>query len=177
MKPGDIIGQTLTSLKKRFEPSDHLQIQVESGYIYDAKCVFYDPVLDQEFEQFMQKVNFRLPEDYIRFLKNTNGCRLFDDAQYGGEAVLYGLQELFRTYEEANTGYLKIACIYQDHIFIDLKSSMKGAPNYIMIGENQEYRPLNMNFELWFDRLVVAQGSKFWEWTWDSAEHYYRRRT
>jgi hypothetical protein len=176
MKPGDIIGNTLTSLKNRLEPKGHLQLQVEGGYLYFARCVFYDPVLDYDLEQFMQKINVQLPVDYIQFLKNTNGCKLFDDVKFGGEAVIFSLKVLIKFYDENNNGYLKIACIYQDNIYIDLKSSINRLPNYIMIGDHQEYRPLNMNFELWFDRLVVSQGAKFWEWTWDSAEHYYKRR-
>ncbi|MFC4102621.1 SMI1/KNR4 family protein [Paenibacillus xanthanilyticus] len=177
MQTGDIITNTLKTLKNRMEGEKNLLLQVEGGYQYEASCTFYDPVCTSDLENFMSESNIKLPLDYIKFLALTNGCRLFDDVRFGGEAFLLSLQQITKWNEINNGDSLMIGSIYQDKIYIDLNSIKNNEPNYMFVGDDSnDYRPINMNFELWFDRLVVSQGSKFWTWTWDTAERYYKRR-
>ncbi|WP_232510151.1 hypothetical protein [Paenibacillus crassostreae] len=79
------------------------------------------------------------------------------------------------TYEEPAEGYLKIGYFYQDNIVIDLKKYKEGQKNYLLIKGHidhfYEARELNMNFELWFDRFIVSQGSKFWTWSIYTTEN------
>ncbi|MDQ0897567.1 hypothetical protein QFZ80_001395 [Paenibacillus sp. V4I7] len=75
---------------------------------------------------------------------------------------------------------MKIAYIYQDNIVINLDAYNEGSNNYLMVKGHidhfQESRPLLMNFELWFDRFIMSQGAKFWNWSIYDAENYYRLR-
>lgn len=174
-----IVDKTINSIRKRLLENGQIQLQMSEGYITEGTCKFYDPVDEKELNDFIKELGYQLPEDYKRFLQITNGCRLFDHPIYGGESYLYGLIEIpQQTYEEPNEGYLKIGCIYQDNIVIDLKAYSEGNLNYLLVKDHIEpfhdSRKLNMNFELWLDRFVVSQGSKFWDWPIYTAENYYR---
>lgn len=182
MEESTIIARTISSLKKRLESNNNVLIlQLEEGFITEATCTFYEPVSDAELEAFSDRIGYQLPDDYAAFLKIANGCRLFDDPNYGGENYLYSLEEILQfTYEEPSEGYLKIGYFYQDNIFIDLNLFNHGQKNYLFvkghISQFSEGRPLHMNFELWFDRFVISQGTKFWNYSIYTAENYYSTR-
>ena len=80
-------------------------------------------------------------------------------------------------YRLPSDGYLKIGYFYQENIFIDLKLFGNGEKNYLFVKEHisqfSEGRPLSMNFELWFDRFVISQGTKFWNYPIYTAETYH----
>jgi len=181
MIQGDLIFKSINSLKKRLENNELLELQLDEGYLTQATCKFSEPASENDLLEFQKKLGYKLPNDYINFLMITNGCSLFDHPQYGGESYLYKWQDIKKvTYEEPNDGYLKIAYIYQDDIIIDLKAYNNGSNNYIMVKGHIDYfheaRPLNMNFELWFDRFIISQGVKFWNWSIYTAENYYTLR-
>ncbi|WP_046174110.1 SMI1/KNR4 family protein [Domibacillus indicus] len=181
MAEGSIVKQTLHSLKKRLEEnSGVIQIQSEQGHIYKAVCTFNDPASDGEITEFEQKTGLLLPRDYKAFLKITNGCRLFDDSEYGGEIELYSLAQILEwngDYGEGE-GCFDIAYIYQDNIVIDSKQYAENQKNYLLwkshIDPFSEAEPLGMNFELWLDRFIMSQGAKFWWWPIYTAENYYK---
>lgn len=181
MIQGELIYKTIDSLKKRLENNKLLELQLQEGYLTQATCQFNEAADGSDLLEFQRKLGYKLPNDYINFLKITNGCSLFDHPQYGGESYLYKWQDIEEsTYEEPSDGYLKIAYIYQDNIIIDLKAYNQGSNNYLMVKGHidhfHESRPLNMNFELWFERFIISQGDKFWEWSIYTAENYYRLR-
>jgi len=177
-----IINKTITSLKKRLEESNNIiKIQNEEGFVTDATFTFNEPLTDKEINQFMQKLGYELPDDYRAFLKICNGCSLFDHPVYGGESYLYKLEDILSlTYEDPSEGYLKLGYFYQDNIVIDLKKYKDGQSNYLLVKGHidhfYEAREINMNFELWFDRFIMCQGSKFWNWSLYTADNYYRLR-
>ncbi|WP_338542385.1 SMI1/KNR4 family protein [Paenibacillus tundrae] len=179
MIQGELIYKTIDSLKKRLENNNLLELQLQEGYLTQATCTFNEPADESDLIEFQRKLGFELPNDYINFLKISNGCSLFDHPQHGGEAYLYKWQDIQEaTYESSNEGYLKIAYIYQDNIVIDLKKYSEGSNNYLMvkgyIDNFDESRPFNMNFELWFDRFIISQGDKFWDWSVYTAENFYK---
>lgn len=89
-KEGSIVIQTLNALKKRLNENNNiLQIQDEQGYLYKAKCTFSPPASDEEINNFEKQTGLIIPSDYKAFLKITNGCRLFDDINSGGEIEFY----------------------------------------------------------------------------------------
>jgi hypothetical protein len=179
MKANLIIHQTISSLKQRLVESNNiLRLQLDKGYITDATCKFNDPANEVELTQYINELGYKLPEDYNEFLLITNGCRLFDHPKYGGESYLYSWQDINNfTYEEPNEGYLKIGYIYQDNLVIDLKAYNEGDNDYLLIkghiDQFNESQKLNMNFEMWFDRFVISQGTKFWEWPRQFSKQYY----
>lgn len=168
MKESLSIKKTIFTLKKKLEENNHIvTLELEDGTFTDAKCTFYDPVSDEDIMQFTDILGYTLPEDYITFLKLTNGCRLFDHPIYGGENYLYGLWEIARnTYEEPNDGFLKVGYFYEENIYFDLKMYDCGEKNYLYVKEHidqfREGRALHMNFEIWLERFIDSQGMKFW---------------
>ncbi|MCF2946428.1 SMI1/KNR4 family protein [Paenibacillus tarimensis] len=184
MKQGELINKTLKSLKKRLNNNnDLLELQLGEGYLTEAKCTFNEPINEKDLLDFEKEFGLRIPEDYYNFLTITNGCSLFDHPEYGGEASIYRWQDTMdATYEDPKEGHKKliIAYIYQDEIVIDLKAYNEGLSNYLMVKGHIDHfhqaRPLNMNFELWFDRFIICQGEKFWTWPIYTADNYYKLR-
>jgi hypothetical protein len=165
-----LVHKTIASLQQRLQDNGNLlRLQLSEGYITDAICRFNPPALKEDLDHFMTELGYQLPEDYYEFLLIANGCRLFDHPEYGGENYLYRWQDINEfTYEEPSEGYLKIGYFYQDNLVIDLKLSQAGNKDYLLIkghiDQFEESKSLKMNFEVWLDRFVVSQGSKFWEW-------------
>ena len=90
-----LVEKTIKALQKRLADSHNsLCIQGEEGFTYNATCTFNPPATDEQIAYVEKQTGYKLPDDYKTFLKITNGCRLFDDVQYGGEAYLYSLQQL-----------------------------------------------------------------------------------
>ena len=178
---GSIITKTIGALQKRLaENNQVIQIQSAQGYLYKATCTFHPPASEEELHEFEKKTGFMLPVDYKEFLKITNGCYLFDDIQYGGETHLYSLEEIlaYNNAYDPHEGCFDIACTFQDNIVINSQMARQNKQNYIFwkghIDQFSEAIPLKMNFEIWFDRFVVTQGSKFWNWPFYTADNYYR---
>ena len=172
-KDGNVVKQTLSSLQKRLaENNDIIQVQNENGHLYNAKCTFNHPASDTEIAMFEKQTGFILPTDYKEFLKITNGCRLFDDVRYGGEIEFYSLEKIIEynhNRTEEYEGCYDIASIYQDNIVINSHFVLQNENNYLFwksyLETFKEAIPLNMSFEIWFDRFVVCQGTKFWWWS------------
>ena len=172
------VKQTIQVLQRRLEAGNHtIQVQAEDGYLYTATCTFNPPATDEEIEKFEDQTGFILPDDHKEFLKITNGCRLFDDVEYGGEIDLYSLEQIteYNQHYDEYEGCYDIAYIYQDNIIINSKLVSQNKGNYLFwkghIEHFHEARPLNSNFELWFDRFVVCQGTKFWWWPIYTSAH------
>ncbi|MBM7692479.1 hypothetical protein JOC77_001909 [Peribacillus deserti] len=177
---GSIVKQTLNSLKKRLEEGgDIIPVQSEHGHVYKATCTFNPPASDEEITNFERQTGLLLPSDYKAFLKIANGCRLFDDIEYGGEIELFSLEQIIELNEHYDQfeGCYVIAYIYQDNIVINSKVYSENQKNYLLwkghIDQFKEALPLKMNFELWLDRFVTSQGAKFWWWSLHTAENYY----
>jgi len=175
------IDKTINALKQRLQENNGvIRIQSAEGHLTYGTCKFFEPLDNKEILSFEKELGYKLPEDYIRFLQITNGCKLFDHPEYGGESYLYGLYDIFElTYEEPNDGYLKIGYFYTNNIVIDLRAFNAGDLNYILvkghIDQFYEARKLNMNFELWLDRFIMSQGALFWNWL-ITAEKYYKNK-
>src|SRR5690606_1247599 len=176
---GSIVKRTLYSLRKRLnENSNVINVQTEEGHVFNATCTFHPPASDLDISNFEKQTGFLLPDDYKEFLKITNGCRLFDDINYGGEIELYSLDQIIECnhnrYDEFE-GCYDIAYIYQDNIVINSKLVSQNKKNYLFwkdhIEQFDDAIPLELSFELWFDRFVVCQGAKFWWWPIYTAEH------
>ncbi|WP_242169346.1 SMI1/KNR4 family protein [Priestia koreensis] len=180
---GDIVKQTISSLKKRLSENDNiLQIQANSGYVYNATCTFNAPASDADIHNFEKETGYVLPSDYKEFLKLANGCRLFDDVNYGGEAIFYSLDMIRQAIDkncndEGFEAHYEIAYIYQDNIVINSKLVSQQKANYLFwkdhIDQLKDSEPLRMNFELWLDRFIMCQGEKFWWWPIHTASNYY----
>ncbi|GAB6988773.1 SMI1/KNR4 family protein [Paenibacillus pini] len=174
-----IIIKTLTSLKIRLNNNEKQQIEMQlaEGYLTQGVFKFYPGASETEIDEFCKYIGYELPKDYIEFLQFCNGCQLFNHPEYGGESYLYSLEEIqLYAHEEPLDGYIKIGNVYQDHIVFDLKRYHLGDMNYVLVKGHidrfDECRELNMSFEIWFDRFIVSQGSKYWTWPTITATNY-----
>lgn len=178
---GSLVSLTLSALMNRLEQNGgSFQVQSEQGYTYDAMCTFNKPATDAEIIEFEEKTGFLLPDDYKAFLKITNGCRLFEHVEYGGETELFSLEQIieYNSHLDPCDGCFNIAYIYQDHIGINSDLHREGNPHYLFwkghIDSFQEALPLQSNFELWLDRFIISQGVKFWWWPIHTAKNFYQ---
>ncbi|ASS95134.1 hypothetical protein BS1321_15195 [Peribacillus simplex NBRC 15720 = DSM 1321] len=167
----DMTGQVeeaINQMKKKLAENNQVIEVNEDGFIYKATCTFNSPASDEQIHSFEKKTGLLLPEDYKEFLKITNGCRLFDNVESGGENDLYSLDDIINyTYENSYEGCYKVACIYQDNIVIDGEAVAKGDKEYLMvkghIDDFEEGEKLHMGFAEWIEQFISHQGEKFWD--------------
>ncbi|SEM85694.1 SMI1/KNR4 family protein [Lihuaxuella thermophila] len=180
MQEKSLIELSLTALKKRLENNNQMiEVYGGRGHIGTYTCRFHEPATLEQIRAFEEKTGWILPEDYKNFLLITNGCRLFDHPEYGGENILYSLDEiLFYAVGEPFEGRYTIADLYGDHLVIDSHLYQSGDPDYLLVKDKiaplKDARKLYMNFELWFDRFLISQGSSFWNWPVYTAKNYDR---
>lgn len=169
-----LVRLTLEGLYKRLE-DDKLTVQMEEGFVKEMSFEFYQPISEQELQDFISCTQIQLPVDYFEFLRLHNGARLFD------------IMFLFKLKEVQNKvgiiGYFPenwypIGSGYDgQYLIIDMEKVRKGENDYLIwwgssIIDDAMY--LNLNFELWLDRFIIAQGTQFWLWPIYNSKNYYR---
>ncbi|KWW20436.1 MULTISPECIES: SMI1/KNR4 family protein [Peribacillus] len=162
------VEEAINHMKKRLAENNQVFEAKEDGFIYQASCTFNSPASDEEIHSFEKKTGLHLPEDYKEFLKITNGCKLFETRESGGENDIYSLDDIMNyTYELPFEGCFKVACIYQDNIVIDGRAVAEGNTDYIMVkghlDDFEEGEKLQMGFAEWIERFISDQGEKFWD--------------
>lgn len=78
-------------------------------------------------------------------------------------------------YTDVYPGFLPIGSAWDQYLAISLEAIEKGDPNYLYRIDNDEGpQALTLNFHLFLDRFVVAQGATFYEWPiYSAASRYY----
>lgn len=162
------IKMTLDALNKRLDEKNMLVVQNEEGFLGKLQFRFNPPATEEE----IKKLSFNIPSDYEDFLKICNGATLFDDPENGGGLQLLSVEEILEDYQYIDyppdwfpIGYGYDGC----RLIIALAPERKGYLYWLDNGGSLDdpFGFLNLTFEKWFDYFIVAQGSKFWEWTWD----------
>lgn len=168
---GLLVKNTIDGLKRRLELSnDFLYIQDDEGNVERYNCKFNEPVREGEIERLIESTGLNIPLDYLDFLKITNGCSLFNHEIYGGETILFPLDQIEYMYKNVyeSTGHLKIAYIFDDMIMIDCNAYSKGEEKYLFVGNStsslENFKSLNCNFGTWLYRFITANGEKYWNW-------------
>lgn len=162
------VEEVINQMKKKLADNNQVLEVNENGIVFKATCTFNSPASDEQILAFEEKTGLLLPDDYKAFLKITNGCRLFDHVEMGGENDIYSLEDIINyTYEEDYEGCYKVACIYQDNIVIHGKDVSNGKQDYIMvkghIDDFEESKPLHMSFSEWLEQFISREGIKFWD--------------
>jgi len=161
------IKNTIETLKKRLDSNGLLEVQQEDGYIAKVEMVFNPPATEEE----LQKLPFIVPEDYKEFLRLHHGGVLFNDPKYAGGFELFTIDEILEF--RAIPGYdfpdnwFPVAYGYDGCCLIITDKMMGRGYLYVMeTGINFEEHDMyiGMTFEDWFEKFIMAQGSKFWEW-------------
>jgi hypothetical protein len=160
------ISITLEALKKRLYSKGLLEVQQEKGYVGKMKVTFNSPATEKE----LQKLPFIVPEDYEEFLRLHNGGLIFSHPKYGRGFELFTIDEILE--HRAILGYdypdnwFPIAYGYDGCYLIVTDKVVGNGYLYVMdTGYNFEDNMfIGMTFEDWLEKIVIAQGSKFWEW-------------
>lgn len=165
-----IVFKTLESLKELIEKSPAMYFQRGLGHLKPCSFSFYKPNSEETIIKFVEETGLHIPESYKDFLMLNDGAILFNDiSEYANGAWdIFGLEDIldFIDKKVAPDNLYVIAKYDSILIYIDSSRVKAGREDYIFVGS--EYVPdaedIVMNFELWFERLIVSQGSFFWEW-------------
>jgi hypothetical protein len=152
----------------------------EGGYCWKAHFTSNDPARPESLEVLKRQLPMLLPVNYERFLRQYDGALLYKDDEYGQWGFkLYGTMELI----SANTDFKKrykdnwpLAYLVfaeslgdADGLILDTaQPADKGKDCRVIDGDSGE--PLTEwvaaapSFGKWLERLVVAQGAKYWRW-------------
>jgi len=170
--------KAFVSLKNRLTSENTLTVQSEGGYISEVGFEWKKAASKHELLNFERKNSIVLPESFKEFLLLSNGATLFKDIKYGQwGCTIYGLDDLLEITNKAktwgydiNSNWLVFASWIGDCdvLIFDLRKSRNNENNYIIDGNSSEsvndWQPIKGDFSKWFDRLVVAQGCKYWRW-------------
>lgn len=161
------VAELIRQLKKDLFNHNQVMEVKDEGAVYKVSCTFNSPATENQIQSFEEKTGLKLPEAYKEFLLVTNGCRLFDSLEFGGENDVYSLEDILNyTYETPYQGRVKVACIYQENIVIDTEAAREGRSDYMMvkghIDDFEEARPLDMDFGEWLEAFIAHHGRKFW---------------
>lgn len=176
-----LINASLETLKKTLHNNFPFPIQRNLGFYLNCSFSFSKPATAKEIDEFQIETNFFLPEDYKFFLTLHNGAELYKDVE-GVESHwhIFGIDEIQDALEKYPTPeHIYIIAKYdQTLICINNKYVEQGRKDYLFdqsiytcTQDNAE--PIELNFELWFDRLLASQGSHFWLWKSMTPDNLY----
>jgi SMI1 / KNR4 family (SUKH-1) len=160
----------LEGLKKRLDNSNRLLVQNRNGKVDTAQFTFNPPANVEEIEEFLRSTHWHLPTDYKNFLLIYNGAWLFESVRYGGGYELLSLDEIKDNHlDYMPVNWYPISINNGDYIFIDSNRVASGQNNYLVCFNHDDVSTsegyyLNMTFETWLERLIIAQGTEFWTW-------------
>ncbi|WP_340398511.1 SMI1/KNR4 family protein [Paenibacillus sp. FSL H8-0079] len=179
----NIVELTLEGLKKRLDSNNSLLIQGSTGYSEPAKFTFYPGSSNQEIDSLFEEFNLVIPWDYKAFLLSHNGADLFEHPFYGGGIQLYSLNMIRQVYIDYDyvsmipQGWIPIGSDNGDMLFLNTNECIDRFSSYLYWTEMlfvDSAIKVDMNFERWFERLIICNGAHFWNWNNESSERYYR---
>lgn len=111
--------------------------------------------------------NLYLTEDYIEFLKISNGAELFIDDYHGSQAILklYSLDEIIEGKEFYSTNFLGEK-VYPIGIWLDSAEllvdeiALKNNKDYLSLADGS--KTFTYGFQELLDKIIIAQGHEFW---------------
>lgn len=165
-----LLELTLNTLTERFSNNKELPFQLENGTLINLSCEFKDGVTEKQIREFEGKTGWIIPEDYREFLLFSNGAYILSDETGSNGIHLLQLDEIeeYTEPQRFQSEYYIIGFTNEGHIIIDSEVCQKGKRKikYLYwiesLSPEEEKIDLNSNFELWFDRFIVASGSEFW---------------
>lgn len=161
------ITSAISNLKRRLDTDGSLLIQQEDGYLAQAHVKLNAPATRKE----IQNLPFKLPPDYEEFLRLHNGGRLFFTEDGGDNGIeLYTIERILehRSYyeDEFPDNWFPAAMGFDGAFLIVTDQNVEGGYlRWYEIGNDfDDDIAIGMTFEDWLEKLIIAQGSKFWEW-------------
>ena len=170
----------LAVLRQKLDEAAGLEVIHEGGYLWKAHFRFENPAQAEDIEAIKAQLGLPLPLAYEQFLLQCDGALLYYDREYGQWGFqLYGTKDLvvqnerWRKYYEDEwvSSYLAIAKSKGDSDVLVLDTAQvvdNGRDCRVLDGDSgypvQEWEIAARSFSDWLDRLVVAQGAKYWQW-------------
>ncbi|MNB65947.1 hypothetical protein D3C75_124100 [compost metagenome] len=161
--------ETLDRLKRRLAemPPDRSLNPLDP--FPEPPCFFFRPATAHEFKEFEETTGIVLPEDYRFFLTLHNGVELFRDVHRGNPSWhIFGLDEIedARGSYPTPDDYYVIAKHDQTLITVNVIYVKEGRNDYLFDSDTYSCthipNPINLNFEVWLERLIAADGKYFW---------------
>ncbi|QKY69393.1 SMI1/KNR4 family protein [Lentibacillus sp. CBA3610] len=169
---------TLQGLKRRLDKDNNLLIQKPEGMLLKAECKFNEPASLKDINDFEKETGWKIPDDLQNFLLHHNGALIFE-SEYGGGMELFSLNEMKSNHLSHMPGYCyPIGYYAEEYLFVNSEKCEDYELDYLLWDDSSSpvdrWERLNSNFELWFDRFIISQGSHFWEWNIIKPENYYK---
>ncbi|MDR6550704.1 SMI1/KNR4 family protein [Paenibacillus qinlingensis] len=165
-----IVYKTLMGLKEHIEKSPTMYVHRGSGHLQPCSFSFYKPTSEIHMMNFVKETGYYLPESYKDFLMINDGALLFKDIseKANGAWHIFGLEDIidFIDKKEVPENMYVIAKYHSILIYVNSSRVKEGREDYMFVGSTYvpDAEDIVLNFELWFERLVVSQGSFFWDW-------------
>ncbi len=170
---------TLKLLRSKLDSASSLEVIHGDGRLFNAHFTFNPPAQTEEVDELKRSLHVPLPIAYQQFLLQYSGAVLYYDDEYGQWGVkLYGTADFLPTnirywnmYEdEWPTSYLVFAESFGDADILILDTAQFVNEKDCQVIDGDRGYPLRMwksaaqSFGDWLDRLVIAQGVKYWRW-------------
>ncbi|NIK21974.1 SMI1/KNR4 family protein [Paenibacillus lupini] len=179
----NILLLTLTSLKERLIKTPIIKVQRELGYTFECSFVFYHACTEERINEFTEETAFKIPPDYREFLLIHDGAILFQDesGRSNPSWKIFGIDDIidYMNIHHTPEHLYPIATYGQTVIFVNGDRVNEGREDYLFDRSiydsiDSEGEDIKLNFELFFERLIVSQGSHFWFWNEINATNYSR---
>lgn len=164
-------------LQSMIDETSHLDVLGEKANRWKAHFSFQDPASAEDIQSI--RAVWEIPASYEQFLDCSNGALLYNDDIYGQWGFcLYGTGELVsknKLWQDLYHGWSSSYLVFaeslgdSDLLLLDTKqiSSLTGEC-CVLDGDTgyatNTWRVIAPSFGHWLDRLVVAQGAKYWRW-------------
>ncbi|GHO61741.1 SMI1/KNR4 family protein [Ktedonobacter sp. SOSP1-52] len=172
--------KVLGLLRSKLSNDSYLEVTGEGAYVWRASFSFFPPATVEDLERL--KSYWKLPSSYEQFLLYSNGAELFIDDRYGQWGFsLYAVNDILiknthwqSLYDDWSSSFLVFAeCLGDaDLLILDTNRHSLSLPHecYVLDGDTGypvktwQKNIIAKSFVQWLDRLIVAQGSKYWHW-------------
>lgn len=167
-----MIKLTLKGLKSILDTHGTFPLLQPGGFVFeDPYFNFKDPAAEAEIAHLENVFKVTLPNDYKEFLRLHNGMEIIDGIEILSINDVIQYNEVQDLPEEC----ILIGYHFDGRYVIDTKRYHNGL-DYMFyldsIDPFEEAQDLSSNFEIWFDRLLSSNGSKYWELNQDVKGYY-----
>jgi hypothetical protein len=184
MVPNRFAG--LAALRRRLDASGSFPVSHEQGYAWMAKFAWRAGATEDRLNTLQSQSVVELPRSYSDFLRESDGAVLFFDEQYSQWGYrLYGTDDI----AEKQRYWSRIFAWDWSPTFLVFGESLgdadimlfdtrhptrDGMDAAVLDGESgrtpSQWRWMAPGFVVWLERLIVAQGAKYWRWWVDPTE-------
>lgn len=170
----------IDALHQLLGSTDSMKVIHPGGYLWNAYFSFASGASAPALEAAERELGISLPNSYKRFLRQNDGCVLYEDREFGQWGVqVYGTSHLAaenaRLREENSDDWIASYLVFarmlgeSDVLVIDLGRPTPQGEDYVVLDGDANLLPVEWpvaarDFGTFIDHLVCAQGAKYWRW-------------